>query len=99
MKKKAPGILSKVRRRQREPLEVRLSMRVKFGDAPDEAITLMEDRRVPMVDSVFASRDRIMRGFLMLMARAGAAQPKVARELLPILKLLPWPSRAAGRKK
>lgn len=99
MKKKGAGILTKARRRQREPLEVRLSMRVKFGDEPGEAITVMDDRRVPMVDSVFASRDRIVRAFMMMMVRAGAAQPKVARELLPIIRLLSWPKRAAGRRR
>ena len=97
-KEKAAGILSKRRerrRKQREPLEVRLTMRFNFGDTPEDTVTVMDDRRVPMVGSVFESRDRIIRGFTMLLLKASAAQPKVARELIPLLRLLKLP----GRKK
>lgn len=91
------GILAKARERRRarqEPLEVRMTVRFNFGDAPEEAVTVMDDRRVPMVGSVFESRDRILRGFTGLLVRASVAQPKVARELIPILKLFP-----GGRRK
>jgi hypothetical protein len=93
-KDKAAGILSKRRerrRKQREPLEVRLTMRFNFGDSPEDSVTVMDDRRVPMVGSVFESRDRIIRGFTVLLLKAGAAQPKVARELVPLLRLLKLP--------
>jgi hypothetical protein len=86
------GILAKARERRRarqEPLEVRMTVRFNFGDTPDEAVTVMDDRRVPMVGSVFESRDRILRGFTGLLMRASVAQPKVAKELFPLLKLLP----------
>jgi len=81
------------RRRQRrierkKPLEVRMTMRFKFGEEPDDVITMMDDRRVPMVNSVFKNRDRIVRGFVQLLMRAGLKQPKVVSELVPILKLL-----------
>lgn len=93
MKEKKPkGILAKARerrRREQEPLEVRLTMRFNFGDTPDEAVTVMNDRRVPMVGSVFDSRDRILRSFATLLVRTGMSQPKVAKELLPVVKLLP----------
>jgi hypothetical protein len=92
-KKKQPdGILAKARerrRREREPLEVRMTMRFNFGDGPEEAVTVMDDRRVPMVGSVFESRDRILRAFTVLLLRSGMSQPKVAKELIPLLRLLP----------
>ena len=97
-KKKSEGILAKRRerrRRQREPLEVRLTMRFNFGDSPEDVVTVMDDRRVPMVGSVFESRDRIIRGFTVLLLNASAAQPKVAKELIPLLRLIKLP----GRKK
>jgi hypothetical protein len=86
------GILAKARERRRlreGPLEVRMTVRFNFGDTPEEAVTMMDDRRIPMVDSVFESRDRILRGFTSLLVRASVMQPKVARELIPLLKLLP----------
>jgi hypothetical protein len=95
---KPGGILAKARerrRREREPLEVRMTMRFNFGDTPEEAVTVMDDRRVPLVGSVFDSRDRILRAFTMILVKTGLAQPKVAKELFPLIRLLP----GAGRKK
>ena len=80
------------RRRAEQPIEVNLSLRFKFGEEPDDAVTVMDNRRVPMVGSLFDSRDRILRGFTMMLVRTGMSQPKVARELFPVLRLL-------GRKK
>jgi hypothetical protein len=95
--RKRKGIIADIaergrRRRAEHPLEVNLSLRFKFGDEPDEVVTVMDGRRVPMVGSLFDSRDRILRGFTMTLMRAGMSQPKVARELFPVLRLL-------GRKK
>lgn len=73
---------------------MRMTVRFNFGDAPEEAVTVMDDRRVPMVGSVFESRDRILRGFTNLLIRASVVQPKVARELFPLLRLLPGGRRA-----
>lgn len=84
--KKPPA--AKLRKGQQEPLEVRLSVTYKFGDAPEDAVKIMEDRSIPMVNSVFENRDRIMRGFVMGLLRAGASQPKVLREVFPAVKLL-----------
>ena|SRR5579872_2970059 len=94
---KRKGIIADIaergrRRRAEHPLEVNLTLRFKFGDEPDDAVTVMDDRRVPMVGSLFDSRDRILRAFTLLLVRTGMAQPKVARELFPVLRLL-------GRKK
>jgi hypothetical protein len=73
------------------PLEVRVTMRFKFGEQPDDVITMMDDRRIPMVDSVFRNRDRIIRSFVKLLVKAGMAQPRVARELLPVVRFLRRP--------
>ena len=70
------------------PLEVRLSLKVRFGEGTSETVTMIDDRRVPMVSSVFDNRDRILRAFTMLLLRASLSQPKVMREILPALRLL-----------
>ncbi len=89
------GIASRRQQRAKEPLEVRLTVRFKFGHEAEDVVTMMNNRAVPMVGSVFKSRDRIVRSFVRLLVRAGAAQPKVARELLPLLRLLK--RRPAGK--
>jgi hypothetical protein len=89
---KPKSILAKARERRRraqEPLEVRMTVRFNFGETPEDAVTVMNDRRIPMVGSVFESRDRILRGFTTLLVRASMTQPKVAKELFPLLRLLP----------
>jgi hypothetical protein len=95
---KAAGILSKARARRgrtQEPLEVRMTVRFNFGDTPEESVTVMNDRPLPLVGSVFESRDRIVHAFTLMLVRTGLAQPKVAKELFPLLRLLP----GVGRKK
>jgi len=76
------------RRKGKEPLDVRLTFKINFGDTPDDAVTVMSDRRVPMVNSVFDQRDRIIRTFAMSLLRVGLAQPKVVGEVFPAMKLL-----------
>jgi hypothetical protein len=82
---KRPGILSKafgrVRQRRQPPLDVILTLKVNLGDHPDDAVTLIEERRVPLVGSVFENRDRIAREFLALLMKAGA-HPRALRRLL-----------------
>lgn len=70
------------------PLEVQLTVRFNFGAEPEDAITVMNKRRLPMVNSVFANRDRIVRGFVTLLLRSGMRSPAVAREIMPLVKLL-----------
>lgn len=86
MRKKRRGIISKaldrLDRRRRTPMEVILTFRMNFGDYPEDAVTLVDRRRVPLVGSVFDNRDRIAREFLRLMLSAGARQPRVVRRLL-----------------
>lgn len=76
------------RRKPREPLDVRLTFKINFGDTPADAVTVMNERRVPMVNSVFEHRDRIVRTFAMSLLRVGLAQPTVVREVFPAMKLI-----------
>lgn len=85
---KAPEATDKKRRKSREPLDVRLTFKVNFGETPADAVTVMHERRVPMVNSVFEQRDRIIRSFTMTLLRVGLAQPKVVSEVFPAMKLL-----------
>jgi hypothetical protein len=78
------------RRRRQDPLEVRLTLRFKFGNAPADQVTVMNDRRVPMVGSVIENRDRILRAFAQTLVSAGLRQPRVLRELFPLLR---WSTR------
>lgn len=83
---KRPGIISKAvgeaGRRRREPMEVVLTVKMNFGDRPSDAVTVIEERRVPLVGSVFENRDRIAREFFRLLVKVGGRQPRVVRRLL-----------------
>ncbi|MCC2656203.1 MAG: hypothetical protein K0Q76_1311 [Panacagrimonas sp.] len=81
---------SKVEREKNseEPLEVDLTLVFRFGDQPNDAVTVIDNRRVPMVGSIFDSRDTIVRGFVRHMLKAGLSQPNVLAEVLPALRLL-----------
>lgn len=76
--------MGRPRRRRREPLEVILTFKMNLGDRASDAVTLIEERRVPLVGSVFDNRDRILREFLRLLMKAGARQPAVMRRLLDL---------------
>ena len=76
------------RERREEPLDVELTVKFNFGDEPKDAVTVMNERRIPMVNSVFKNRDRIIRGFVSLLVKTGLSQPKVTREIFPALRLL-----------
>jgi hypothetical protein len=73
--------------RKAKPLDVSLTVRFNFGERPGDAVTVIDDRRVPMVGSVFANRDRIIRGFIGLLLRTCLREPKVAKK---VLGLRPW---------
>jgi hypothetical protein len=82
---KRPGIISKAlgraRSQRRKPMDVVLTLKLNLGEHPGDAITLLEERRVPLVGSVFENRDRIAREFLALLMKAGA-HPRALRRLL-----------------
>ncbi len=73
------------RGRKPEPLDVNLTVRFKFGEAPDDTLTMIDGRRVPMAGSLLDNRDRILRGFTRMLVKAATLQPKLARELWPLL--------------
>lgn len=75
-------------RKAQPPLDVDLTLVFRFGDAPEDQVTVLDQQRVPMVDSVFASRDVIQRHFVKLLLKAAVAQPRVMSEILPLAKLL-----------
>lgn len=70
------------------PLAVDLTVTFRFGDDPKDKVTVINNRRVPMVGSVFDSRDAVVRGFVRLLFKAAVMQPKVVSELLPAIKML-----------
>lgn len=71
-----------------EPLDVELTVAFRFGDEPGDKVTVIENRHIPLVGSVFDSRDALMKGFVKLLLKAGLTQPKVLSEVLPAVKLL-----------
>jgi len=60
---------------RRQPLEVCLTLKVNFGDAPGDAVTLVDNQHVPLVGSVFENRDRIARGLVRMLIKAGSLRP------------------------
>ena len=82
---KRAGIISKAlgraRQRRKPPMDVVLTLKVNFGDSPHDAVTLLEETKVPLVGSVFENRDRIAREFLRLLLAATSRQPRVLKTL------------------
>ncbi len=78
---------TKKARRRDQPLDVDLSVSFRFGEAPEDRVTVIDQRRVPMAGSVFDSRDAVMRGFIKLLMKAAVMQPKVLGEVMPLLRL------------
>lgn len=71
-----------------EPLDIDLTVSFRFGDEPGDKVTMIDNRRVPMVGNVFEQRDAMVRGFVRLLLKAGITQPKVLGEIVPALKLI-----------
>ncbi len=85
IKKPAESDSARSRRlRKGEPLEVELTVSFKFGDEPGDTVTPIRERRVPMVDSVFKNRDRILRAFVKLLVKTGLRSPKVVGQMMPL---------------
>lgn len=85
----------KRRPRKSDPLDVQLTVRFNFGEEPEDHVTVIDNRSVPMVGGLIANRDRILRGFVNLLLRTAMKQPRVARELFPLLTLPVRQRRAA----
>lgn len=71
------------RRREKKPLDIRMTMRVRFGQEPDEEVTVVNDRRLKLVGSVFKYRDKAINFMVYEVLRAGARQPKVYGGMAP----------------
>ena len=74
--------MERLERRRKTPMEVTLTFKMNFGDTPADAVTLIDERKVPLVGSVFDNRDRIAREFVRLMLKAGAQQQRLMRSVL-----------------
>lgn len=61
------------------PLEVTLQVDVRYGVEPDDVVTIVEQRRIPLLGTLFEQRDALMRGLLRLMMKAAMATPGVLR--------------------
>lgn len=70
-------------RRERKPVDIRLTMRVRFGTEADEQVTVVNNRRLRLIGSVFKYRDRAINFLVYEILRAGARQPKVYGGLTP----------------
>lgn len=77
-----------VSRRRQPPLEVVLTFKMNFSHRPEDALTLIKNRRLPLVGSVFQNRDRIARGMVRLLITASARQPQVWRGVLSLRRRL-----------
>ena len=88
----------RARREGEEPLEARVTLRFRFGEAPEDRVTMLDDRAIPMFGSVFQYRDRIVRSFAMRLLRAGVTQPKVVAEIVPGTFWMLHKRRAAGQE-
>lgn len=75
-------------RQEDEPLDVDLTVTFRFGDEPGDKVTMIDNRRVPLVGNIFDSRDAVVRGFVKLLLKAGLTQPRVLGELVPAFKLI-----------
>lgn len=65
-----------------------LTVSFRFGENAEDQVTPIQQRKLPMVDSVFTSRDRILRSFVALMIKSGLSTPRVASQILPGARLL-----------
>ena len=75
-------------RRRREPLDIQMTLKFKFGSEPADVITVMDNKNVPLVGSIFEHRDRLVRAFTTLLVKNSLSSPKVIRELFPALRAL-----------
>ncbi len=82
----APSNAKRRSRRQAEPLKLKLTVAVRFGEDEEDRVVLVDDREVFMFDSIFRYRDLIARYTVTGLFRAAMLQPKVAAKLFPTLR-------------
>ena len=76
------------RLKEREPLDVRLSFVVRTGDDPGDTLTVLDEKEIKMVDSVFKYREKSQRFLAITLVRVAATNKKVMQEIVPALRLL-----------
>lgn len=74
------------RRRKKDPLNLKLTVAVRFGEEEEDRVVLLDDREVVMVGSIFRYRDKMARFLVTGLLRAALLQPRVAAKILPGLK-------------
>ncbi len=76
------------RRRKPQPVDIRMSFVVRTGEEPEDVVTIMDERELKMVGSVFQYRDQAARFLAMSLVKVAATNRKVFRQVVPGLKLL-----------
>ena len=75
-------------RRRQEPLDINLTVVFRFGDEPEDQVTVMNERSVPLVGTIFDKRDALLKGFARLFVKAATMRPGVVAELVPLLSTI-----------
>lgn len=81
-------------RAERDPLEINLTLVIRTGPDPVDRFTIMNNRKIPMVGSVFEYRNRIQRFVVRALLKVASSSPAVYREVAPGLAAL-----MAGKRK
>lgn len=76
------------RRRKPEPLDVRINFVVRTGEDPEDEMTILDNKEVKMVDSVFKYRDKSARFLALTLVKVAATNKKVMQEIVPALRML-----------
>lgn len=71
------------RRREKEPLNLKLTVAVRFGEEEEDRVVLVDDREIVMIGSIFRYRDKIARFLVGGLLKAAMLQPRVAAKVLP----------------
>jgi hypothetical protein len=87
-------------RREKKPVDIRLTMRVKFGQAPEDTVVVVDNRRLKLVGSAFQYRDRAINYFVYQVLRAGSRKPRIYGRFAPaaagVMKLFTGRLRESG---
>lgn len=96
---KATG--GKRRKGKRDPLEMRMTVVVRTGENPEDQLTLMNNRKLHMIGSVFEHRVRIQRYIVTSLFKVATRSPRAFKEIAPGLGAIldtVRGSRRRGRK-
>ena len=91
---RAQALAEKRRKRKEEPLDLRLSFVVKTGDEEEDVVTIMDEKEIKMVGSVFQYRDQAARFLAMSLVKVAATNKKVFRQVVPGLRGIVNPKRS-----